>query len=230
MSTYLAGAAFAMNKNPNEIVEKKLHFQESKPSISQKLLSLLRNIMEAVLKRLPWNCWLRLTVQWCGFTTSAAIKWRLKRLGALRIMGNPAYVLLSTVCRSIMYGIAFCFLLVALPFGTSRSPLYIGALFPMTSLHNDGWTGGRGILPAAQIALEHVNSAIGILADFELKMIWNDTRVMRWLTCDYRRRQSTSIVSIRKRRQFKFSENRHKQCNQSKYMSRKKHKDCVEIF
>ena len=56
MSTYLAGAAFAMNRNPNEIVEKTLHFQESKPSISQKQLSLLRNIMEAVLKRLPWNC------------------------------------------------------------------------------------------------------------------------------------------------------------------------------
>jgi len=45
----------------------------------------------------------------------------------------------------------------------------------MTSLHNDGWTGGNGILPAAQMAFDHVNSA-AVLKDYELRVIWNDTR------------------------------------------------------
>ena len=58
----------------------------------------------------------------------------------------------------------------------AKKPLYVGALFPMTSVHNDGWTGGNGIQPAAQMAFDHVNSA-GVLNDYELRMIWNDTRV-----------------------------------------------------
>ena len=57
----------------------------------------------------------------------------------------------------------------------AKTPLYVGALFPMTSEHNDGWTGGNGIQPAAQMAFDHVNSA-GVLNDYELTMIWNDTR------------------------------------------------------
>ncbi|XP_031555480.1 gamma-aminobutyric acid type B receptor subunit 2-like [Actinia tenebrosa] len=57
----------------------------------------------------------------------------------------------------------------------SKIPLFIGGFFPMTSMYYDGWTGGNGILPAADMALEHINSA-GILGDYELKMIWNDTR------------------------------------------------------
>lgn len=59
----------------------------------------------------------------------------------------------------------------------AKSPLYVGTLFPMTSEHNDGWTGGNGILPAAQMAFDHVNSA-GLLNDYELRMIWNDTKVI----------------------------------------------------
>ena len=58
----------------------------------------------------------------------------------------------------------------------AKMPLYVGALFPMTSEHNDGWTGGNGIQPAAQMAFDHVNGA-GVLNDYELRMIWNDTKV-----------------------------------------------------
>ena len=67
-------------------------------------------------------------------------------------------------------------LLANVPQTCAKTPLYVGAMFPMTSLHNDGWTGGNGIQPAAQMAFDHVNTA-GILKDYELKMIWNDTRV-----------------------------------------------------
>jgi len=45
----------------------------------------------------------------------------------------------------------------------------------MTSERNDGWTGGNGVQPAAQMAFDHVNSA-GVLTDYELRMIWNDTK------------------------------------------------------
>ena len=61
----------------------------------------------------------------------------------------------------------------------AMTPLYVGAMFPMTSLYNDGWTGGNGIQPAAQMAFDHVNTA-GVLKDYELKMIWNDTQVRTW--------------------------------------------------
>ena len=46
----------------------------------------------------------------------------------------------------------------------------------MTSMYYNGWTGGNGIQPAADMALDHINSS-GILRDYELKMVWNDTRV-----------------------------------------------------
>ena len=58
----------------------------------------------------------------------------------------------------------------------AKKSLYVGALFPMTSENNDRWTGGNGIQPAAQMGFDHVNSA-GVLNDYELRMIWNDTRV-----------------------------------------------------
>lgn len=65
---------------------------------------------------------------------------------------------------------------ISVPTISAKTPLYVGAMFPMTSLHNDGWTGGTGILPAAQMAFDHVNTA-GVLNDYDLKLIWNDTRV-----------------------------------------------------
>ena len=66
--------------------------------------------------------------------------------------------------------------LFLLSLADARTPLFIGALFPMTSLLNDSWTGGRGILPAARIALGHVNKA-NVLRNYELMLVWNDTRV-----------------------------------------------------
>jgi len=65
---------------------------------------------------------------------------------------------------------------ISFPTISAKTPLYVGAMFPMTSLHNDGWTGGTGILPAAQMAFNHVNT-VGVLNDYDLKLIWNDTRV-----------------------------------------------------
>lgn len=65
---------------------------------------------------------------------------------------------------------------ISFPTISAKTPLYVGAMFPMTSLHNDSWTGGTGILPAAQMAFDHVNTA-GVLNHYNLTLIWSDTRV-----------------------------------------------------
>ncbi|KAJ8044406.1 Gamma-aminobutyric acid type B receptor subunit 1 [Holothuria leucospilota] len=39
-----------------------------------------------------------------------------------------------------------------------------------------GWD-GSGCLVAAELALEQINNRTDILADYELKMLWNDTQV-----------------------------------------------------
>ncbi|XP_069054844.1 gamma-aminobutyric acid type B receptor subunit 1 isoform X2 [Lepisosteus oculatus] len=53
-----------------------------------------------------------------------------------------------------------------------KKMLYIGALFPMSG----GWPGGQACLPAAQMALELVNSRPDILPDYELKLIYHDSK------------------------------------------------------
>ncbi len=39
------------------------------------------------------------------------------------------------------------------------------------------WMGGLGILPAAEMALEHINARTDILPGYRLNMIWNNTMV-----------------------------------------------------
>ena len=51
--------------------------------------------------------------------------------------------------------------------------LYLLGLWPMQG----GWPGGVGILPAALMALDHVNADPTILPGYRLNMIWNDTQV-----------------------------------------------------
>ena len=55
-----------------------------------------------------------------------------------------------------------------------KIPLYLGGYFSLGGI----WD-GSGILPAVEMALEHINERTDILAEYELKMIWNDTRVSR---------------------------------------------------
>lgn len=60
---------------------------------------------------------------------------------------------------------------------SSKQPLFIGGFFPMSTINHDAdWTGGNGIRPAAEIAIEHVNNR-GVLRNYDLKMQWNDTKV-----------------------------------------------------
>ena len=52
-----------------------------------------------------------------------------------------------------------------------RTPIYMGGFFGF-----EGWD-TSGILVAVEMAIEHVNERHDILADYELNMIWNDTKV-----------------------------------------------------
>lgn len=54
-----------------------------------------------------------------------------------------------------------------------KKKLYIGALFPMSG----GWPGGQACLPSAQMALDLVNKRTDILPDYELELIYYDSRV-----------------------------------------------------
>ncbi|XP_072017779.1 gamma-aminobutyric acid type B receptor subunit 1-like [Amphiura filiformis] len=56
--------------------------------------------------------------------------------------------------------------------GSGLTSLYIGGIIPYTG---KSWAGGKGCLPAAQMALEDVNNRTDILPGYELKMIWNDS-------------------------------------------------------
>ncbi|XP_071791804.1 gamma-aminobutyric acid type B receptor subunit 1-like [Asterias amurensis] len=53
----------------------------------------------------------------------------------------------------------------------SRIPIYLSAYFTF----GGGWD-GSGILPACQMALEHINEREDILTDYDLKMVWSDTQ------------------------------------------------------
>ena len=53
-----------------------------------------------------------------------------------------------------------------------KTPLYIGGYFTL----GGNWD-GSGILPAVEMALDHVNDRNDILNEYELKMVWNDTQV-----------------------------------------------------
>ena len=58
---------------------------------------------------------------------------------------------------------------------STKIDLYIGGLFGV-NVKNGSWS-TAGVIPALEMALEHVNSDPGILVDYQLKYVWNDSRV-----------------------------------------------------
>ena len=57
----------------------------------------------------------------------------------------------------------------------TKIDLYIGGLFGV-NVKNGSWS-TAGVIPALEMALEHVNSDPGILVNYQLKYVWNDSRV-----------------------------------------------------
>ncbi len=54
-----------------------------------------------------------------------------------------------------------------------KTKLHILGLYPMTG----GWAGGEALLPAAQLALKHINANDSILRDYEIVLHVGDTGV-----------------------------------------------------
>lgn len=51
--------------------------------------------------------------------------------------------------------------------------IYILGLFPMEG----SWRGGRMALEAAELALQHINAREDVLRGYNLKLVWNNTKV-----------------------------------------------------
>ena len=61
---------------------------------------------------------------------------------------------------------------------TDRTPVYIGGFFSF----GGSWE-SKDILPAVEMALDHVNQDDRILPDYKLVMNYSDTQVRRWFLC-----------------------------------------------
>lgn len=57
-----------------------------------------------------------------------------------------------------------------------RPVIWILGMFPMSG----PFSGGQGMLPAAELALDHINSNPDVLPDYQLAMAWGDTQVARF--------------------------------------------------
>ena len=61
------------------------------------------------------------------------------------------------------------------PRWSRRKVLHLAGLFPL-SVGNVG----RGVLPAVELAMRHVNNHSSILPGYKLEMAWNDTQVRQY--------------------------------------------------
>ena len=57
--------------------------------------------------------------------------------------------------------------------------LHIAGLFPVTPRDSPEGQMGLGVIPAVELALEHVNSHSRILPGIKLNITWSDTKVSR---------------------------------------------------
>ena len=54
-----------------------------------------------------------------------------------------------------------------------KTPLHVMGLFGMEG----PWPGGHAMLAAVQMGFDHVNARPDILPNYELRLIWNNTKV-----------------------------------------------------
>lgn len=83
----------------------------------------------------------------------------------------------------------------------TKTDLYIGGLFGV-NVKNGSWS-TAGVIPALEMALEHVNGDPKTLVNYQLKYVWNDSRVCS--QCRIRARNVFFYFFSLKREQFVFS-------------------------
>ena len=86
--------------------------------------------------------------------------------------------MLYAILVVLLEGIPFSALSKGDTYKRSMKPqyLHIAGLFPVTADSKEGQI-GQGVLPAVELALQHVNAHPYILPGYDLNIIWNDTQV-----------------------------------------------------
>ena len=59
---------------------------------------------------------------------------------------------------------------------TSKIDLYIGGFFGV-KITDGGWS-TAAVMPALEMALDHINNDSNILTDYQLKFVWRDSKVI----------------------------------------------------
>ena len=75
----------------------------------------------------------------------------------------------------VIYFMCLVYAAACVAVGMKRD-IYIAGLFPTSDEIPEGAI-GRGVRPAVELALQHINNDSRILKDYTLKMTWNDTKV-----------------------------------------------------
>jgi len=86
-------------------------------------------------------------------------------VGGQRGMGSVILLLLTSLL-----------LLLLIVGGKQKPKLNIAGFFPL-SKNSSRWRVGQGVLPAVQQALYDINKNSSILPEYELSILWNDTKV-----------------------------------------------------
>ena len=77
----------------------------------------------------------------------------------------------------VLQAFTFSFVFGEISQNSTLKDIYILGLFPMEG----AWTGGLGIQPAAEIAIDYVNRDTNVLPGYRLNMLWNNTKVYIYL-------------------------------------------------
>lgn len=59
---------------------------------------------------------------------------------------------------------------------SSKKNLYIGGFFGVNITETRAWS-SAALIPALEMALDHVNNDSSILADYQLNYVWRDSKV-----------------------------------------------------
>ena len=62
---------------------------------------------------------------------------------------------------------------------SKKIPLYIIGFFGF----GGNWD-NSGVLPAVELAIDHINDRLDILPEYEIRMLWNDTKVSNFQSID----------------------------------------------
>lgn len=82
---------------------------------------------------------------------------------------------LTTTKPCLAYGLLFFIFVLHFEFCSSKKQLCVGA-FLTVDVSAGGWS-SEGVLPAIEMAVQDVNNDSTVLTEYELKMMWRDTKV-----------------------------------------------------